>query len=74
MTAHDCNPSRQTAYGTLRRRGPLARWATFRSIARSRRALAQLDNAQLNDIGLTRAEAEAEARRPAWDAPEHWFD
>jgi uncharacterized protein YjiS (DUF1127 family) len=26
----------------------------------------------LQDIGITRAEARAEARRPVWDAPAHW--
>ncbi|MCM2562705.1 DUF1127 domain-containing protein [Lutimaribacter sp. EGI FJ00015] len=39
---------------------------------RQRRALAQLDDAALRDIGKTRAEARAEARRPVWDAPAHW--
>lgn len=34
---------------------------------RQRRALARLDDHALNDIGLTRAEAEAEANRPIWD-------
>ena len=34
-----------------------------------RRALARLDDAALADIGLTRAQAEAEARRRPWDLP-----
>ncbi|MGK7652477.1 DUF1127 domain-containing protein [Roseovarius sp. MMSF_3350] len=34
---------------------------------RQRRALARLDDHALDDIGLTRAEADAEARRPIWD-------
>lgn len=42
------------------------------ALARSRGRLALLDDHQLRDIGLTRAEAEAEAARPAWDAPPHW--
>jgi len=37
-----------------------------------RRALRSLDAAALFDIGLTRAEAEAEAKRPVWDAPQNW--
>ncbi len=37
-----------------------------------RRALAKLDQAQLRDIGVSRAEAEAEVARPPWDAPRHW--
>lgn len=37
-----------------------------------RRALAKLDQVQLRDIGVSRAEAEAEVARPPWDAPCHW--
>jgi uncharacterized protein YjiS (DUF1127 family) len=37
-----------------------------------RRALAGLDDRMLADIGLTRAQAQAEAGRPVWDAPRHW--
>ncbi|OYW58339.1 MAG: hypothetical protein B7Z10_02335 [Rhodobacterales bacterium 32-66-7] len=44
----------------------------FLAAARSRRALRRLDDRLLSDIGLTRAEAVAEARRPLWDAPLHW--
>lgn len=36
-------------------------------VMRSRRALARLDNAALQDLGLTRADADKEARRPIWD-------
>ncbi|MFN3210997.1 MAG: DUF1127 domain-containing protein [Roseovarius sp.] len=36
-------------------------------LRRQRRALARLDDHALADIGLTREEAEAEARRPVWD-------
>jgi len=43
--------------------------AAFR---RSRRALSGLDDHLLADIGISRAEAEAEARRPDWDVPLHW--
>jgi uncharacterized protein YjiS (DUF1127 family) len=45
-------------------------WAL--SLQRQRRHLARLDDAQLADIGLTRAQAEKEAARPLWDAPDHW--
>lgn len=34
---------------------------------RQRRALARLDDHALQDIGITRQEAMAEARRPFWD-------
>ncbi|MCI4665445.1 MAG: DUF1127 domain-containing protein [Neomegalonema sp.] len=43
----------------------LALWAQRR---RTRRALAQLDERALRDVGLTRAEAMAEARKPFWRA------
>jgi uncharacterized protein YjiS (DUF1127 family) len=42
------------------------------SLARQRRTLAALDDHILSDIGLTRAQAEAEADRPIWDAPSSW--
>lgn len=38
-----------------------------------RRALAQLDDATLRDIGITRAEALAEAKRRVWDVPPSWL-
>lgn len=56
-------PNRQPLINQLSRRFDL--W-------RQRRALARLDDAALQDIGLTRKEAETEARRPIWDAPESW--
>jgi len=39
---------------------------------RQRRSLAQLDDHLLEDLGLTRAEAEHEARRALWDVPASW--
>jgi uncharacterized protein YjiS (DUF1127 family) len=39
---------------------------------RQRRTLATLDAARLDDIGVTEAEAMAEAARPIWDVPAHW--
>jgi uncharacterized protein YjiS (DUF1127 family) len=42
------------------------------STARQRRHLARLDDHLLRDIGLSRAEAAAEAKRTMWDAPAHW--
>ena len=50
----------------------LARLLAAEALARSRRRLALLDDHILRDIELTRAEAEAEAERPAWDSPLHW--
>ena len=51
-----------------RRPGLLALMA----LRRQRAALAALDDAALKDIGLTREEAQLEARRPFWDAPDTW--
>ncbi|WP_051588052.1 DUF1127 domain-containing protein [Actibacterium mucosum] len=42
------------------------------AVSRQRRALAKLTDHELEDIGITRAQAEAEAKRPAWDAPHGW--
>jgi uncharacterized protein YjiS (DUF1127 family) len=49
-----------------------ARLAAAARLARSRKGLARLDAHLLRDIGLTSAEAQAEADRPVWDAPSHW--
>lgn len=37
------------------------------AVYRERRALARLDDRALQDIGLTREQAELEANRPIWD-------
>lgn len=42
------------------------------SLRRERKKLQNLSDAQLTDIGLTRAEANAESARAPWDAPTHW--
>jgi uncharacterized protein YjiS (DUF1127 family) len=39
---------------------------------RHRRALLKLEPHLLRDIGLTDADARAEASRPFWDVPSHW--
>lgn len=44
----------------------------FAAVSRSRKGLATLDDHLLQDIGLTREQALAEASRPGWDAPTHW--
>lgn len=64
--------TRPAAPGPRRRRPLLLRLLDALALARSRRALAHLDDHLLSDIGLSRAEAEAEAIRPVWDAPSHW--
>lgn len=45
----------------------------YLSLYRQRRALATMDDVQLKDIGLSRAEALQEAHRPLWDAPAYWL-
>ncbi|MDT8856675.1 DUF1127 domain-containing protein [Paracoccaceae bacterium Fryx2] len=51
----------------------LLRTAELSRIARRQRdALARLDDHALEDIGLTRDEAFAEANRPLWDVPNAW--
>lgn len=39
----------------------------------SRHRLGQLDTKALRDIGLSPAEANREAQKPIWDAPDHWL-
>lgn len=50
----------------------LSRFVQARAVARQRKALADLDDTLLKDIGVTRSEAELESMRPAWDVPKHW--
>lgn len=52
--------------------GVIVRFAGLRALRRQRLALRDLDDYRLRDLGIDRAEAEAEARRPAWDVPAHW--
>ena len=42
------------------------------SLHRQRKTLARLDARALEDIGVTREQAQAEAARYVWDAPEFW--
>lgn len=39
---------------------------------RQRRFLARLSDDALNDIGVSRIDARAEAKRPIWDVPANW--
>ena len=45
---------------------------TALAVWRSRRALARLDAARLEDIGITRERAKREAEKPVWDVPATW--
>ncbi|RPE72067.1 uncharacterized protein YjiS (DUF1127 family) [Pacificibacter maritimus] len=60
------------AFGAPSSTSLLSRLAQARTVARQRKALAALDDHILDDIGVTRAQAEHESSRPAWDAPNHW--
>ena len=51
----------------------LARFVQVYAGWQQRKRLATLDDASLRDIGLTRHEAEAEAARPIWNAPDQWL-
>ncbi len=41
--------------------------------ARQRKILRHLDDTALKDIGITRKQAQTEAKRPIWDVPGHWL-
>ncbi len=59
--------------GRAPRKNLWSRIAMAYALMRQRRRLAQLDEAALTDIGVSREEAQAEARRPVWDAPQSWL-
>jgi uncharacterized protein YjiS (DUF1127 family) len=52
--------------------GLWSRLAAAYALHGQRRALARLDAAQLDDVGLTKSDVAAELSRPLWDAPAHW--
>lgn len=64
QSARTASSVRRPARGLV---GWLVRLFDTRSAQQSRRALRDLDEAILRDIGLTRAEALHEARRSFWD-------
>jgi uncharacterized protein YjiS (DUF1127 family) len=56
-------------------RRPLSLGQRFRAalhLRRQRRALAEMDDRMLADMGLTRSQALNEAVRPIWDVPQNW--
>lgn len=55
------------------RRSPFTAFRAALEVRHQRSHLAKLDDHLLQDIGLTRDDAEAEAARPIWDPPAHWF-
>lgn len=50
----------------------LGRMLARLAVLRQRRALADLPDHLLADIGISRRAAETEAQRPLWDVPPHW--
>nr|WP_325249670.1 DUF1127 domain-containing protein [Amylibacter sp.] len=62
-------PARRRPSG---QQGWLSKLLAAGRLHKERRALTRLSNQQLSDIGITRAEADAEANRGLWDVPNHW--
>ncbi|MDJ1007808.1 MAG: DUF1127 domain-containing protein [Paracoccaceae bacterium] len=56
-----------------RRRNALSRLVDWMALYRQRHRLSELPDHLLDDIGVSREAAEAEADRPVWDAPSHWL-
>lgn len=54
-------------------KGIFARISAAFELAAQRRQLAALDDALLEDIGLSRGDARREAARAPWDVPRHWL-
>ncbi len=42
------------------------------AVKKQRNSLYQMSDRMLDDLGITRAEADREARRSIWDAPGYW--
>ena len=63
---HFADPARTSRFSVL------AFIAMAIAARKQRTALKNLDEAKLRDLGLTAAEAEAEASRPIWDVPASW--
>ena len=56
-----------------RKTGILARLVAWNRLWMARQTLKDLEPHLLDDIGVTRKDAEKEARRPSWDAPDQWL-
>ncbi len=65
----ECLSHRGTAAGSRAVRFSI--WNLLR-LHRQRRSLAQMDTAALEDMGITRREAQIEAARPFWQMPHNW--
>ncbi|MFD0979056.1 DUF1127 domain-containing protein [Tropicimonas aquimaris] len=70
MSTHSTNTP---FLGTIRPEGMFRQMMNMFALHRQRRDLAMLDDRALDDIGISRYEAQIEAARPAWDVPQHWL-
>ena len=69
LAAIGLDPFQTAAYGVYRGTSSLVAWGLrCRARAEQRRALAELDERMLRDVGLTRAAARAECAKPFWRA------
>jgi len=66
-TANKSNSFGAIVWNIVRNR--LVRLSAGAAIARERKALRQLSESQLSDMGITRAQADAEAARDYFDIP-----
>lgn len=66
-TPHAQSPSRKRGFSVLSWIGHALQ------TRRERKVLANMNTAQLNDIGLTPSQAHREAQKPIWDVPAHWL-
>jgi uncharacterized protein YjiS (DUF1127 family) len=46
---------------------------TMIAVRSQRQSLDRLDDHMLDDLGISRTEAQSEAARPAWDVPHYWM-
>lgn len=71
MFASHASTRHRTAHAS--RAGFIARLRMALEARSQRRALARFDARMLRDIGVSRAQAEAEVNRPLWDVPSNWL-
>lgn len=65
--------SGQTTSLPHQRRSLLGTLTHWRALPSQRLALTQLGAETLKDVGITPEQAKQEAKRPFWDAPNHWM-
>ncbi|WP_299925606.1 DUF1127 domain-containing protein [uncultured Pelagimonas sp.] len=61
-----------TGFAPTKSLRPLTVLRKWFATAEQRHSLANLDAAALDDIGVSATQAQSEAARPFWDAPDHW--